>query len=274
MQDKTKDFNSLITGAFNELSVLVAKEIVSSPGKFPIIYFSGGVGLGKSHLLNAIANEVTETQPDIRVVLTTARRLMKEMILAIQERNLPDFQAKYTRDTDILLIDDFEELENKTGTQGEFLNIINEMLSQKKQIVITGKDDPRSFKGFDEKIISRILGGGFAIKIQHPEADDLKVILKHKCKAAELDIQDESLSAISSRAKSLRDLEGIVLTLCVYRDFVGHGRANDIDDQTFEQLFGRGLDNGTTVNESPRGELLISTFMSEFLDRVESVTFK
>jgi len=250
MQDKTKDFKSLIIGAFNELSILVAREIVSSPGKFPIIYFSGGVGLGKSHLLNAIANEVTETHSDIRVVLTTARRLMKEMILAIQERNLPDFQVKYTRDTDILLIDDFEELENKTGTQGEFLNIINEMLSQKKQTVIAGKGDPRSFKGFDEKITSRILGGGFVIKIQPPETDDFKNILKLKCNAAELDIQDESLSALSSRARSIRDLEGTVLALCAYRDIMGHGRANDIDDQTFERLFGSGFDNGATINET------------------------
>ena len=127
--DSKKVFENFIVGPSNNMAYVTMKGVASSPSRpghqnrYPTIYIYSGSGLGKTHLLHSVANEVKEKFPELTVWMTSAREFMKEMIHSIQNNKLEQFQKKYCNKVDVLLIDDIHELENKHGTQNEFFHI-------------------------------------------------------------------------------------------------------------------------------------------------------
>ena len=219
--DPNKTFDNFIIGPSNNMAWATAKAVAQQPGKdgkYPCLYIYSGSGLGKTHLLHAIANEIREHFPQMRVCLITAREFMKEMINDIRRNALDQFQKKYTDRIDVLMIDDIHELEEKEGTQNEFFHIFNVLHDQGKQLLFTSDKSPSEIDGISERIKTR-LQWGLVIDIQRPDLETRISILKNKAHELDLYLSDETFSLIANAIKTnIRELEGALIKLLAHAD--------------------------------------------------------
>ncbi len=214
--DKSKNFDNFIVGPSNNLAFATASAVAESPGKsgkYPCLYIYSDSGLGKTHLLHAVANGIYENHPHFRICLISARDFMKELINAYKDKTLSDFQRKYTENIDVLMIDDIHELKNKNSTQEEFFHIFNFLHDKGKQLIFTSDKSPDKITGIEERIITR-LQWGLVVDIQKPDFETRTAILKKKAIELDLFIQDDVLNLIASSIKtSIRELEGSLIRL-------------------------------------------------------------
>ncbi|MBT6325717.1 MAG: chromosomal replication initiator protein DnaA [Bdellovibrionales bacterium] len=236
--DPSKTFQNFLVGPSNNMAfataMAVAKEpsTAKKPGRYPSLYVYSDSGLGKTHLLHAIANEIKEHSPTLIICLITARAFMQEMITAIQEKKLPDFQKKYSQKVDVLMIDDIHELKNKHATQNEFFHVFNELHNKGKQLIFTSDKLPKEIDGIAERVKTR-LQWGLVIDIQKPDLETRMAILKKKAIELDLYLQDDMLSLIAYNIKnSIRELEGTLIKLSAYSDVM----KVDIDIQMIKDL--------------------------------------
>lgn len=219
--DKNKTFDCFIVGPSNGLACASAKAVAQNPGKtgkYPSLYFHGDSGLGKTHLLHAIANEIRIHYPSHTILFTTAREFMKEMIDSIQINKLSEFQLKYTDNIDVLMIDDIHELSNKKATQDEFFHIFNALYNKGKQLVFTSDKSPKEINGLAERIKTR-LQWGLVVDIQIPDLETRIAILKKMANSLDLYIPDEVINLIASSIQSsIRALEGALIKLSAAHD--------------------------------------------------------
>ena len=219
--DPNKTFDNFIIGPSNNMAWATAKAVAQQPGKdgkYPCLYIYSGSGLGKTHLLHAIANEIREHFPQMRVCLITAREFMKEMINDIRRNALDQFQKKYTDRIDVLMIDDIHELEEKEGTQNEFFHIFNVLHDQGKQLLFTSDKSPNEIDGISERIKTR-LQWGLVIDIQRPDLETRISILKNKAHELDLYLSDETFALIANAIKTnIRELEGALIKLLAHAD--------------------------------------------------------
>ncbi len=221
--DTGKTFENYIVGPSNNLAFATACAVADSPGKsgkYPCLYIYSDSGLGKTHLLHAVANGIFENHPDLAVCLISARDFMKELINAYKDKTLSDFQRKYTENVDVLMIDDIHELKNKNSTQEEFFHIFNFLHDKGKQLIFTSDKSPDKITGIEERIITR-LQWGLVIDIQRPDFETRTAILKKKALELDLFVQDEVLNLIASSIKtSIRELEGSLIRLQAHADLM------------------------------------------------------
>ncbi len=221
--DPKKNFENYIVGPSNNLAFATASAVSDSPGitgKYPCLYIYSDSGLGKTHLLHAIANGVFENHPDLAVCLISARDFMKELINAYKDKTLNEFQRKYTESIDVLMIDDIHELKNKNSTQEEFFHIFNFLHDKGKQLIFTSDKSPDKITGIEERIITR-LQWGLVIDIQKPDFETRTAILKKKAVELDLFVQDEVLNLIASSIKSsIRELEGSLIRLQAHAELM------------------------------------------------------
>jgi len=221
--DPSKTFENFIVGPSNNLAFATACAVADSPGKtgkYPSLYIYSDSGLGKTHLLHAVANGVFSKNPSLSVCLISARDFMKELINAYKDKALGEFQRKYTEQVDVLMIDDIHELKNKNSTQEEFFHIFNFLHDKGKQLIFTSDKSPDKITGIEERIITR-LQWGLVIDIQKPDFETRTAILKKKALELDLFVQDEVLSLIASSVKtSIRELEGSLIKLQATADFI------------------------------------------------------
>ncbi len=214
--DPDKTFDSFVVGPSNGLSFAAARAVAQSPGKegkYPCLYLYGHSGLGKTHLLQAIANGISESHPQKAVCLISTREFMKGMIDAIKDKRLSEFQKHYCENVDVLMIDDIHELKNKTSTQEEFFHIFNKLHSQGKQLVFTSDKAPKEIDGIEERVITR-LQWGLVTDIQRPDLETRMAILKKKALAIDFFLPDDVLYLVASSVKtSIRELEGSLIKL-------------------------------------------------------------
>lgn len=219
--DPKKTFNCFVVGPSNNMAYATAKAVAKAPGKagkYPSLYIYSDSGLGKTHLLHAVANEIIETFPALVVCLITARDFMKEMINAMQANNIAEFQKKYSEKIDVLMIDDIHELKNKKGTQNEFFHVFNELYNKGKQLIFTSDKPPKEIDGIEERIITR-LQWGLVIDIQRPDIETRIAILKKKAKELDLYLTDDVLNLIAGSVKnSIRELEGSLIKLSAFSE--------------------------------------------------------
>ena len=188
------------------------------PGRYPSIYIYSNSGLGKTHLLHAVANGIHEKFPSLTICLITAREFMKEMIDCIQNNTLNHFQKKYSERVDVLMIDDIHELENKHGTQNEFFHIFNELHNKGKQLIFTSDKSPKEINGIAERVRTR-LQWGLVIDIQRPDLETRMAILKRKAYELDLFLSDDIIGLIAQNIKtSIRELEGSLIKLSAYSE--------------------------------------------------------
>lgn len=215
-------FDNFIVGSFNRLSYAAAKAVVKKPGEAirNPLYFYGGVGLGKTHLLQAIGNEILKKYPKKRVVYAPCEKFANEYIQAIQKQEMDKLKAYY-RNADILLIDDIQFLSGKEGTQEEFFHTFNALHQGNRQIVMTSDSRPDMIPKIAERLSSRF-NGGMVADFQSPDFETRQAILKSKCEEKGLIISDELISDIAQAIQSnIRELEGVLNKIIAHCDLYG-----------------------------------------------------
>jgi chromosomal replication initiator protein len=215
--DKKRVFSNFIVGPSNNLAHAAAVAVAKNPGVvYQSFYIHGNSGLGKTHLLHAIANYILEQRPTERIFITTATEFMSEMIAAMQEKSIHIFRKKYYELVDVLMIDDIHELKNREGTQNEFFHVFNELQRRKKQLVFTSDKDPKEITGIEDRIRTR-LSSALVIEIQQPDLETRIAILKKKAMDKDIYLPDDVVNLIASSIKSnIRELEGSLIKLGAY----------------------------------------------------------
>lgn len=219
--DPNKTFDNFIVGPSNNLAFAASMSIGKNPGrsgKYPSLYIHSSSGLGKTHLLHAVANGIKEKYPHYIICLITARDFMKEMINAIKDRRLHEFQKKYSESVDVLMIDDIHELKNKDGTQNEFFHVFNELYNKGKQLIFTSDKAPQEIDGIEERIKTR-LQWGLVVDIQKPDLETRIAILKKKANELDLFLTYDIINLIATNIKTnIRELEGALIKLSAFAE--------------------------------------------------------
>lgn len=201
--------DSFVVGSNNDLAVSIAKNVVEHPGeKYNPFFLYGGPGLGKTHLVQAIGNEIIKLHPELKVLYTPTNHFFSEFIDMIKKNRGEDFVRKY-RKLDVLIIDDFQQMIKKDRSQEEFFNIFNDLYQENKQIIVTSDRLPDQIATLDERLASRLTWGTGAIDLQMPTFEDKCAILRSMAEFKGIEIEDEAISYLAENVKTnIRDLEG------------------------------------------------------------------
>ncbi len=207
-------FDNFIKGEGNQLARAAAGAISENPGgtSFNPFFVYGGVGLGKTHLVQAIGNKIRETFPSKKIIYLSSDIFTVEFVEAIQSNTVNDFSNFY-RSMDVLIIDDIQFLIGKEKTQDHFFHIFNTLHQSRKQIILSSDRAPKDLKGLDDRLISRFQWG-LAADIQPPELEMRIAILKKKSEDYGLEISPDILEYVANNITSnIRELEGCLIKL-------------------------------------------------------------
>jgi chromosomal replication initiator protein len=209
-------FETFVVGGSNQMSYASAMGVAERPGQMynPLVIY-GGVGLGKTHLSNAIGHKVRLDRPDATIYYMSAEKFMNQMIAAIQTGTTLAFREKYRR-ADLLLIDDIQFLATKDATQEEFFHTFNALYESQKQIVLTSDKPPREIDGLEERLVSRF-HQGLVVDVKPPELETRVAILQKRAAADRFYLPGPIALLIASHVKgNVRELEGCLLRLIAY----------------------------------------------------------
>ena len=207
-------FQNFITGEGNQLARAAAGAISDNPGgtSFNPFFVYGGVGLGKTHLIQAIGNEIVNKFPDSKVIYLSTDIFTVEFVESIQSNRVNEFSNFY-RGMDVLIIDDIQFLIGKEKTQDLFFHIFNTLHQSRKQIILSSDKPPKNLKGLDERLISRFQWG-LTADIQPPELETRIAILRKKAEVYGMTVSGEILEYIASNITSnIRELEGCLIKI-------------------------------------------------------------
>ena len=212
-------FESFVTGESNRNAFLTASKVAESPGVLVNpLYIFGSVGLGKTHLMQAIGNYIADKDINNKIVYVQAMDFVKEYTQASHDQNMAPFDEKYNN-TDILLMDDIQMLNDKKGTQQQFFNLFQSMMDRSKQIVITSDCPPNKLNGFMDRLTSRFQSG-IQVNINQPDFNQrLNILKRKKLELTEKEIPDDVLSYIAEIfTDNVRELEGALNRVSFYSD--------------------------------------------------------
>jgi chromosomal replication initiator protein len=214
-------FSSFVRGKNCDLAYYASEAVAEKPGvAYNPLFLYGNVGLGKTHLLQAIGNQVLLSSPDSEVLYTTSERFAIELINSIRNNTTAAFRGKY-RQIDLLLIDDVHFLEGKEATQEELFHTFNELYGSEKQIVLSSDRAPEDLSGLQDRLVSRFRWGLVA-DIQLPDLETRIAILRQKAALRGLDIDVSVLEVIASRiSSSVRALEGALNKVLAFAELRG-----------------------------------------------------
>lgn len=214
-------FDNFITDSSNELAAAAAKKVAaSSAAVFNPLFLQGGVGLGKTHLMHAIAWHMRETAPARRVIYMSAEKFMYRFVQALRSRETMAFKEQF-RSVDVLMIDDIQFICGKEATQEEFFHTFNVLIGQGKQIVVSADRSPSALEGLDEKLRSR-LSGGLVADIGPTTAELRLRILQSKCAMIKRSLPQDVLEFLAQKITSnVRELEGALNRLIAQAELVG-----------------------------------------------------
>lgn len=213
--------DNFVIGSNNDLAVSAAKNIINSPGtKYNPFFLYGGPGLGKTHLVQAIGNELVKQNPDFKVFYTPINHFYSDFVDAIRTGKGKEFYIKFQK-LDCLIIDDFQLIVNKEKSQEEFFNIFNDLYQLNKQIIVTSDRLPSQIKTVDERLASRLTWAG-AFDLQLPKFEDKCAILRAKAELEGVEIEPEAIEYIAENVNTnIRDLEGEFSTILLMSEVRG-----------------------------------------------------
>ncbi len=215
--NKGYTFDNFVEGPSNQLARNAALAISKNPGKssFNPLIIHGGVGLGKTHMINALGNEIIKLNPNARIIYTNTESFTRQIIQALRDNSIYDFINSFQL-VDIFIIDDIQFLEGRKKTQEIFFNIFNYLHQRDKQVVITSDVSPKNLKGIQERLISRFKWGLVA-ELQKPNLETRIKILESKAQRDQLKLTPDVLNFIGYHVKgSIRDLEGVLVSLSAH----------------------------------------------------------
>ena len=213
--------DNFVIGSNNDLAVSAAKNIIAAPGtRYNPFFLYGGPGLGKTHLVQAIGNELLKKDPNLKVFYTPISHFYSDFIDAIQNGKGKEFKRKFQK-LDVLIIDDFQFIVNKEKSQEEFFNIFNDLYQLNKQIIVTSDRLPSQIKSVDERLASRLTWAG-AFDLQLPKFEDKCAILRAKADLMGAEIEPEAIEYIAENVNTnIRDLEGEFSTILLMSEVRG-----------------------------------------------------
>ncbi|HUR00051.1 MAG TPA: chromosomal replication initiator protein DnaA, partial [Gemmatimonadaceae bacterium] len=211
-------FDHFVIGKSNELAAAAAHAVSQAPGRvYNPLFLYGDTGLGKTHLMQAVAHAVMERQADIRITFIGTEQFTNEMIGSIRERTTQEFRRRY-RETDLLLVDDVQFLKGKESTQEEFFHTFNALYEAGRQIILTSDRPPSEIPGLEARLVSRFQWGMVA-DIELPDLEHRIAILRNKALIdhLEMTIPEDVIRFIAEHVRSnVRELEGSIIKLLAY----------------------------------------------------------
>ncbi|EKD33551.1 MAG: hypothetical protein ACD_76C00004G0002 [uncultured bacterium] len=212
-------FENFVVGKQNELAHAAAQAIASQPGTvYNPLFLYGGVGLGKTHLLQAIGHAVLRKKPNYRVLYATCETFTNDFIYAVRTGRAKEFKDRY-RNVEALLIDDIQFITGKEGTQEEFFHTFNELHQQNKQIVITSDRQPKAIQSLENRLQTR-LEWGMVADVGAPDFETRSAILELKCRNKGFVLPNEVLHSVASVIQSnIRELEGALNKIIAHHQF-------------------------------------------------------
>ena len=219
--------SNFIVGSSNRLAHAAALAIIDSPGTlYNPFFIYGGVGLGKTHLMQAIGNELFSKNPDMKITYMSSETLLNDFINSIVKGKNENFRKKY-RENDILIIDDIQFISGKKGIQEEFFHTFNTLQQANKQIILASDRHPKEIENLEERLVSRFEGGMVA-DITNPDEEMRIAILRKKCQEKNIEIDESIINLISENVISnIRELEGILTKIVATENILNKKLSKD-----------------------------------------------
>jgi chromosomal replication initiator protein len=240
-------FKNFIVGSSNELAFAAAQAVIKDIGKkYNPLFIYGGVGLGKTHLIQAVGNEIINAYKNkVNVLYVTSEKFINDVVWSIKNKRTEDMKKKY-RDVDVLIIDDIQFIGGKQRTELEFFYTFNALYENNKQIIISSDRPPAVIPTLEERLRSRFEGGMIA-DITYPDYEMRFAILKLKAQEQGFFVEDKILEYIANKAqRNIRELEGILNKVIFYEQF----KNQKIDTKKLDEIINE-VSKSTTKNISP-----------------------
>ncbi|MCB1953192.1 chromosomal replication initiator protein DnaA [Denitromonas sp.] len=229
-------FDTLVTGRANDLARAAAMQVADNPGvSYNPLFVYGGVGLGKTHLIHALGNEVFRRNPKSIIRYVHAEDYYADVVRAYQQKSFDVFK-RYYRSLDVLMIDDIQFFNNKNRTQEEFFHAFNALTEAKKQIIITCDTYPKDIQGLEDRLISRF-DWGLTVQIEPPELEMRVAILKKKAESHSITLCDDVAFLIAKNLRAnVRELEGALTKVVAFARFHSKQITLDVAKEALKDL--------------------------------------
>jgi chromosomal replication initiator protein len=229
-------FANFVEGKSNQLARAAAMQVAQNPGRaYNPLFIYGGVGLGKTHLMHAIGNQIRAHNRDARIAYVHSERFVGDMVRALQHNTINEFKTAY-RTLDALLIDDIQFFAGKDRSQEEFFHTFNALLEGQQQIILTCDRYPKEVEGLEERLKSRF-GWGLTVAIEPPELETCVAILMSKASAANVELPEEVAFFVAKRIRSnVRELEGALRRVIANSQFTGRPITLDFAKEALKDL--------------------------------------
>lgn len=240
-------FDTFVIGKGNQMAHAAALVVAEDPGSiYNPLFFYGGVGLGKTHLMHAIGHQMLLNQPDAKVKYVSSETFTNEFINSIQTKTSEQFRKEY-RNVDLLLVDDIQFLAEKEATLEEFFHTFNDLYNENKQIVLTSDRPPNDIPKLPERLVSRF-AWGLSVDITPPDLETRIAILRKKADAERLEIPDDTLSYIAGQIDSnIRELEGALVRVQAYATINGEDISTSLAADALKSLKSTGNKNHLSI---------------------------
>jgi chromosomal replication initiator protein len=229
-------FQSFVEGKSNQMALAAAKQVAENPGEgYNPLFIYGGVGLGKTHLMQAVGNALRDRNPNAKVLYLHSERFVADMVKALQLNAINEFK-RYYRSADALLIDDIQFFANKDRSQEEFFHTFNFLLESRQQVILSCDRYPKEIDGVEERLKSRF-GWGLTVAVEPPDLETRVAILKNKAQQQKIDLPTEAAFFMAQRVRSnVRELEGALKRVMASAHFTGRPITMDLIKESLKDL--------------------------------------
>ena len=260
-------FESFVVGSSNQFAHAAARAVAETPSRsYNPLFLYGGVGLGKTHLMHAIAQEVLRRSPHMRVLYLSAERFLNDLINALRFERMLEFKRRY-RELDVLLMDDVQFIAGKDSTQEEFFYTFNALHDAQKQIVVTSDALPKEIPTLEERLRSRFEWGLIA-DIQPPDLEMKVAIIRKKAAAEKMEIPNDVALFIAGTVKSnVRELEGRLNRVIAFSSLTGRDVSVELARETLKDIVG-------TEESRPAPSEILKTVAAHYGLRVSDMKAK
>ncbi|HEX7125961.1 MAG TPA: chromosomal replication initiator protein DnaA [Thermodesulfobacteriota bacterium] len=233
-------FESFVVGSGNQFAHAACLAVGQGTGRtYNPLFLYGGVGLGKTHLINAIGHAVLARRPTARICYVSAERFTNELISAIQNNKMHEFNNRYRNAADVLLVDDIQFIAGKERTQEAFFHTFNTLHAAGKQICLTSDRSPKEISGLEERLRTRFEWGLIA-DVQPPDMETKVAILKRKAASQGIALPDDvALFLAQASSSNIRELEGFLTRICAKAELEGEALTLDVARQALQDLLPR-----------------------------------
>ena len=248
--NKRYTFTSFVEGSNNQLAKAASVSVAGSPGQtsFNPLVIYGGVGLGKTHLLQAIGNKVLAMTPSPKVHYTTSEKFTLDFISAIQNNNSSNFSTRY-RNVDVLLVDDIQFLQKKEQTQEQFFHTFNDLYQRGKQVILTMDRHPSELYCLKDRLLSRFQSG-LIVDIQAPNLETRIAILQKKAEEDSLEIPFEITELIATNVRgNIREMEGALIKLLAYSSLSHTDITMSLAKRALRETLGRSGTKSVSIDD-------------------------